>query len=112
MKKSNEKKRKPVPKTSLREILEDMAKTFDTKVSDMKTIYEEFSRILAKSLKSGKRVDLGFAIASVKESKPRVGINPRTGEKINIPAKKRIKFRVKKKFRIEVLGEQKGQKKK
>jgi len=46
------------------------------------------------SLKKGKPVTLvGFGTFSVSKRKARVGRNPQTGEKINIPAKKVAKFK-------------------
>ena len=45
-------------------------------------------------LKSGERVSfLGFGTFSVQQKEARVGRNPKSGEKINIPAKKVLKFK-------------------
>ncbi len=38
----------------------------------------------------------GFGTFKVKQTKARIGRNPKTGEQIQIPAKKKIKFRVSK----------------
>lgn|SRR5699024_4703876 len=46
----------------------------------------------------------GFGKFEVKESKPRAGRNPQTGEEIHIPAKNRVKFRVGKNLKDEVEG--------
>ena len=48
---------------------------------------------IKNSLKKGKRVTFsGFGSFEVKKSKARKGRNPRTGEEIFIPNKKRVKF--------------------
>ena len=48
------------------------------------TIFEE----VAAALERGDRVELrGFGAFSVKERPARVGRNPRTGEKVNVPKK-------------------------
>jgi len=48
---------------------------------------------IKNSLKKGKRVTFsGFGSFEVKKSKARKGRNPRTGEGILIPNKKRVKF--------------------
>ncbi len=49
---------------------------------------------IVKALKKGKRVPIaGFGTFSVRKTKKRKGRNPRTGETIEIPAKKRPVFR-------------------
>ncbi|MCX7920263.1 MAG: HU family DNA-binding protein [bacterium] len=48
---------------------------------------------IAKALKRGDRVTLfGFGNFSVSQKKARVGLNPKTGERIQIPARKAPKF--------------------
>jgi len=52
------------------------------------------------SLKKGKRVTFsGFGSFEVKTRKARKGRNPKTGDVINIPKKKRIKFNPSKSFK-------------
>jgi len=56
----------------------------------VKTIFENISEALAR----GERVELrGFGSFTVKEYAPRVGRNPRTGETVQVPAKRRPNFR-------------------
>ena len=48
----------------------------------------------AKTLKKGGTVDInGFGKFSIKKRAARTGINPATKQKINIPAKKVVKFK-------------------
>lgn len=48
---------------------------------------------IAESLKAGNNVQLiGFGSFKVVEKAAHVGVNPATGAKINIPAKKAVKF--------------------
>jgi len=44
-------------------------------------------------VKDGKLVLVGFGTFEVKKKKARKGRNPRTGEPINIPAKKYVRFK-------------------
>lgn len=46
----------------------------------------------------------GLGVFQLKDRKARVGRNPRTGEAVNIPAKKVVKFRVIKSLKEAVLG--------
>ena len=62
---------------------------------------EKFTDIILKeiknTLKRGERVELrGFGIFSSKTQKARISRNPKTGEKINTPAKKTIHFKMSK----------------
>ena len=45
----------------------------------------------------------GFGTFRVKETKARMGRNPKTGEAIQIPAKKKISFRVSKELKTAIL---------
>ena len=45
----------------------------------------------------------GFGTFKVKNTKARIGRNPKTGEQIQIPAKKKIKFRVSKDLKSILL---------
>jgi len=56
--------------------------------------YDSFVDAVTKSLqKEGKLTLIGFGTFSCTLRKARNGINPATGEKIKIPAKKVIKFK-------------------
>lgn len=62
--------------------------------ADSKKAVDAFADVIVEALKSGDKVALvGFGTFSVKESKEREGINPRTKEKITIAAKKSAKFK-------------------
>ena len=65
----------------------------------LKKDLEKFSKIILNeiknSLKRGERVELrGFGVFSSKIQKARISRNPRTGEKVNTPAKKTIHFKM------------------
>ena len=65
----------------------------------LKKDLEKFSKIVLNeikdSLKRGERVELrGFGVFSSKIQKARISRNPRTGEKVNTPAKKTIHFKM------------------
>ena len=67
----------------------------------LKKDLEKFTDIILKeiknTLKRGERVELrGFGIFSSKIQKARISRNPKTGEKVNTPAKKTINFKMSK----------------
>ena len=65
-----------------------------TKV-DSKKALDAFINVAGETLKNGDRLTLvGFGSFSVMERNARIGRNPRTGEKIQIAAKKVVKFKL------------------
>jgi DNA-binding protein HU-beta len=64
------------------------------------TALNSFFDNVTNSLKKGKKVSfVGFGTFSVSRRKARIGHNPQTGQKINIPASKVPHFRAGKTFR-------------
>lgn len=67
------------------------------------TIFDEISAALAR----GDRVELrGFGAFSVKERESRVGRNPRTGESVNVDAKRLPFFKTGKALRERLNGQE------
>lgn len=82
------------------ELIEQMVS--DTKMSKTacKRALEAFIKAVERSLKKKESVALaGFGTFDVAKRKARVGVNPVTGQKMNIPAKKVPKFRAGKKLK-------------
>ena len=64
------------------------------KQDDLEKIVAIILEEIAQALAEGNRVELrGFGAFSVRERKPRVGRNPRTGETIQIAASNQPKFK-------------------
>lgn len=62
--------------------------------TDSKKALDAFIETVSTELKKGGKIALvGFGTYSVSEKAARKGINPRTKETINIPAKKVVKFK-------------------
>ena len=79
----------------------DHLKTHDDLEKIVAVILDE----IAEALAEGNRVELrGFGAFSVRERKPRVGRNPRTGEKVEVRAKRVPFFRPGKELRARVNG--------
>lgn len=75
-------------------LVESMAKITKLPKSTCKECLESFITTVGSALKGGKPVVLtGFGTFSVMKRKSRVGINPATGKKMQIPAKKVPKFK-------------------
>lgn len=82
--------KKPLGKTDLINAVAKEAKIEKTKA---KAAVESAIDIITKELKKGGRVQLtGFGTFSTTKRKKRMGVNPKTGAKITIPARKVPKF--------------------
>jgi DNA-binding protein HU-beta len=61
---------------------------------DAKKAVDAFAKIIESAIKKGEKVSiLGFGSFSVIEKSARKGVNPKTKEPINIPARKAVKFK-------------------
>ena len=86
-------------------MLKALAGEFDLSQSAVKKLYASMVKRIYGALKRGEPVILqGLGILRVRDRKARMGRNPRTGQQIQIPAKKVVKFRVKKELKEAVLG--------
>ena len=75
-------------------LIEQMSKMSKLPKATCKKVLESFIKSVGTTLKGGKSVVLtGFGTFSMMKRKSRVGINPATGKKMQIPAKKVAKFK-------------------
>jgi len=75
-------------------LVEQMSKITKLPKSTCKECLEAFITTVGSALKTSKPVVLtGFGTFSVMKRKTRVGINPSTGKKMQIPAKRVPKFK-------------------
>jgi DNA-binding protein HU-beta len=75
------------------------------KKKDVENMMEAVNNLIYKTLKKEKVIKLdGLGVFQLKDRKARLGRNPRTGETVQIAAKKVVKFRVVKALKDAVLG--------
>lgn len=80
-----------------KEITLKMAKDAGITIQQARKAFNSFVAGVKKSLKKGERVTFsGFGSFQVRVRKARKGRNPKTGEEIMIPKKKRVKFNMSK----------------
>jgi DNA-binding protein HU-beta len=76
------------------ELIEQLARVTKLPKASAKKCVEAFMSIVGQSLKQNKHVVLtGFGSFVVAKRKPRVGVNPATGQKMQIPGRRVPKFR-------------------
>lgn len=78
-----------------KEIVVKIAEETGIKQTDVKTCVQKALDCIIVALSSGETVELrNFGVFKVRSRRPRVGRNPRTGEKVPIPERKVVSFKV------------------
>ena len=94
--------KKPLGKT---ELIDIVAKTTKLEKTKAKAVIEATVELITKELKKNGKVQLtGFGTFSATKRKKRTGVNPKTGEKIIIPARRVPKFTAGKALKDAVGG--------
>ena len=76
------------------ELIDAVASSSDLTKTDASSAVNAVFAVIEKSMKKGDDVSLpGFGKFSVTKRAARMGVNPATGEKIKIKAKKVVKFK-------------------
>jgi DNA-binding protein HU-beta len=76
-----------------KEIIKHMAKNAGVTALQAAKALSSLTQGITDSLRKGEKVNFsGFGSFEVKERKARKGRNPKTGEEVAIPPKKRVKF--------------------
>ena len=77
-----------------KDLVAAIAKDADLTVKDAGKALNAFVASVGKAMKEGERLQLpGLGTFKVAQRSARVVRNPRTGEKLNVPAKKVVKFK-------------------
>jgi DNA-binding protein HU-beta len=85
------------------DLVKKIAETAGINGVDAKKALEATTEAIKKAVAAGEKVQLvGFGTFAVKERPARQGVNPRSGEKIEISAKKVVKFSAGAEFDAEV----------
>ena len=90
-----------MPKTAIRtetigipELAAQIAESHDITKARAKAIMDDLRNSIVSSLLAGHKVSIfGLGTYEVRATKAKVGRNPKTGEKINIPAGRKVVFK-------------------
>ena len=85
------------------ELITSMAEKTSLNKANSEKVLNAFIESVQEALANGEKVQLiGFGTFETKERAARVGLNPRTKEKIDIPAKKAPAFKPGKEFKEKI----------
>ncbi len=87
------------------DLIEEVSRAVETSRKDSEVIVETVFDSIVKSLRSGDKIEIrGFGSFRTRERKSRVGRNPKTGARVEVPAKKIPYFKASKELKDVVNG--------
>ena len=86
-----------------KEIIKLVAESQDVTLKDCETVINALIEEISKQLEAGENVVISnFGTFEVRERKARSGINPATGETMDIPAQRSVAFKVGKQLKDRI----------
>lgn len=87
------------------ELIEDVSRAVEMSRKDSEVIVETIFESIVKSLRTGDKIEIrGFGSFRTRQRKPRIGRNPKTGARVDVPAKKIPYFKPSKELKDLVNG--------
>ncbi|MGH9358840.1 MAG: HU family DNA-binding protein [Terriglobia bacterium] len=87
------------------DLIEEISKTAEMSRKDSEVVVETVFESIIRSLRSGDKIEIrGFGSFRTRERKARVGRNPKTGARVDVPAKKIPFFKPSKELKDVVNG--------
>lgn len=87
------------------ELIDAVSKMTQHPKTQTEEMFNAFMAVIQNALTSGNSVQMiGFGTFAVEERAARIGRNPATGQELNIPAKRIVKFKVGGKLKDAVAG--------
>lgn len=86
-----------------KDFIEKLSQQIKRSKTETNAILDEISHLITRTLKSGDEVGLPIGKFQLKKRAARAGVNPSTGERIQVKAKVVPAFRASKQFKLAVL---------
>jgi integration host factor subunit beta len=100
MKDSGQPRNGAIPTMTKADLVEEVTKLGDLTRRDSEVIVETIFDSVIGALRSGDKIEIrGFGSFRIRQRKPRIGRNPKTGTKVEVPAKKVPYFKPSKELR-------------
>ncbi len=88
------------------DLIDEVSRIAELTRKDSETIVESIFDSVVNSLRAGDKIEIrGFGSFRTRQRKPRVGRNPKTGDRVEVPAKKIPFFKPSKELKDMVNGE-------
>lgn len=87
------------------DLIEEVSRAVEMSRKDSEVILETIFGSIVKSLQAGDKIEIrGFGSFRSRQSSPRIGRNPKTGTRVDVPAKKIPYFKASKELKDLVNG--------
>jgi integration host factor subunit beta len=87
------------------EIVRRLAERTVLTVAEARTVVETIIESVTNAIQKGDKVELrGFGTFRTRQRKPRIGRNPKTGSKVDVPLKKVVYFKLGKELKKDLLS--------
>jgi len=84
-----------MPTVTKKDLIDRIAAATQCKRADVKRIVQQFLDEMIGELGKGNRLEFrDFGVLETKERAPRIAQNPKTLQRVNVPAKRTVKFKV------------------
>lgn len=91
------------------DLIEEISRAGDMSRKDSELIVETVFESIIRSLRSGEKIEIrGFGSFRTRERKPRTGRNPKTGARVDVPAKRIPYFKPSKELKDVVNSQSVG----
>ncbi len=91
------------------ELIEEVSRVVEMTRKDSEIIVEAIFDSVVRSLKSGEKIEIrGFGSFRTRERQSRIGRNPKTGARVDVPAKRIPYFKPSKELKDLVNGDGSG----
>ena len=88
------------------ELIEDVSCAVETTRKDSKVIVEAIFDGIVRALHRGDKVEIrGLGIFGTRQRQPRVGRNPKTGARVEVPAKRVPYFKPSKEVKLQLAAD-------
>ena len=88
------------------DLIDEVSRLAELTRKDSEVIVETIFDSVVRSLRAGDKIEIrGFGSFRTRQRKPRVGRNPKTGDRVEVPAKKIPFFKPSKELKDLVNGE-------
>ncbi|HUK48231.1 MAG TPA: HU family DNA-binding protein [Terriglobales bacterium] len=88
------------------DLIDEVSRLVELTRKDSEVVVETIFDSIVRSLRAGDKIEIrGFGSFRTRQRKPRVGRNPKTGDRVDVPAKKIPFFKPSKELKDLVNGE-------
>lgn len=92
-----------MPTVTKKDLIEQITERTGLKRNDVRTVVHETLELIVEELAAGKRIEFrDFGVFDVRARAPRIAQNPKTLERVDVPAKRSVRFKAGRLMKLKV----------